>query len=153
VSDTSTPSGANNSISIGRFARVCGFNPDNQRSQAVAEYMARLRRLPEYSRKMLAHLVELAYQPHKDGRKFGAAYLPEISETSGIGVDEMYAVLQELERAELIRLEGEYPFQDVLIADEPTASWPLMRDLAQFASSEHVPLRDLVVDLRTDLLA
>lgn len=152
MAKTPAASGANPSQPIGKFARVCGFPDDPQRRRAVAEYMARLQRLPEFSRKLLAHLAELAYRPHGDARKFGAAYLPEVSETSGLGVDEMYAMLQQLERDELIRMEGEYPFQDVLIADEPVASWSIMRDLAQFAAAEHVALRDIIVDLRADLL-
>jgi hypothetical protein len=153
MAKTPADSGANTSLPIGRFARVCGFPDDPQRRRAVAEYITRLRRLPEFSRKLFAHLAELAYRPHDDARRFGVAYLPELSETSGLGVDEMYAMLQELERAELIRMEGEYPFQDVLIADEPVASWSLMRDLAQFSAAERVPLRDIIVDLRAEVLA
>lgn len=153
TTSSSTATGANRPVTLARFARVCGFADDSQHINAVTEYMARLRRLPPYSRKLLAHLAELAYRPHADGRKFGAAYLPEASETCGLGVDEMYRILQELENAEFIRVEGEYPFQDVLITDEASAGWPIMRDLSAFCSAQQVPLREVVVDLRTDLLA
>ncbi|MBA3912330.1 MAG: hypothetical protein H0X25_00380 [Acidobacteriales bacterium] len=153
TTNSSTAPGVNTRFSLARFARTCGFVDDSKHVDAVTEYMARLRRLPPYSRKLLAHLAELAYKPHADGRKFGAAYLPEASETCGLGVDEMYRILQELEQVGFIRMEGEYPFQDVLITDELVASWPIMRDLSAFCSSQQIPMRDIVVDLRTDLFA
>lgn len=152
-----TKTGTPLAIAIGRFGRVCGFTPDPPRAAAVAAVAGRLGSLPEYARKLLALVTELAYREHNDGRKRGAAYLPELHETCGLGVDEMYAVLNQLESAGFIRIEGEYPFQDVALpkvalADKPE-SWALMLDVARFCASEHIPLRDLIVDLRFDRLA
>jgi hypothetical protein len=120
------------------------------------EFARRLRSISKFERKLLAHVAELAYSEHRDGRKPGVAYFPELHETSGVGVDEMYALLQEIERAGLIRLEGEYPFQDVVPADVQLANqqaWPLLRDLVRFSIAEKIPLRELLVDLRFDDLA
>jgi hypothetical protein len=139
-------------MAIGKFARVCGFTADEARASALAAYIERLRAIPEFARKLLAQIAELAYRKHEDGRKFGAAYLPELHETCGLGVDEMYAVLRELEAGGFIRMEGKYPFQDVLPADEPEMHWPILADLARFCSAEKLPVRELIVDLRTDLL-
>jgi hypothetical protein len=139
--------------SIGKFARVCGFTADASRAAAVGDFATRVQSLPAFARKMLAHIAELAYSEHHDGRKPGVAYFPELHETSGVGVDEMYALLQEIECAGLIRLEGEYPFQNVVPADvqlSGQASWPVLHDVARFCSSKRIPLRDLLVDLRFD---
>jgi hypothetical protein len=140
-------------IPIGKFGRVCGFPPDEARSAALAAFVERLRALPKFTRKLLAQIAGLAYRKHEDARKLGAAYLPELHETCGLGVDEMYVLLHELEDAGFIHMEGDYPFQDVLPAGDPELHWVILRDLTQFCCDEKVPLRDLIVDLRTDLLA
>ena len=71
--------------------------------------------VPEYARKLLAHIVELAYRKHEDDRKPGVAYLPELHETCGLDVDAMYVQLKMLEKAGLVVVEGEYPFEEVRI--------------------------------------
>ena len=140
-------------ISIRRFARVCGFSADELRALAASAFFERLRELPEFSRKLLANIAELAYRPHGDGRKLGAAYLPELHESCGLGVDEMYALLRELEGSGFIRMEGEYPFQDVLPAGALPSSWEIEGDLVKFCAAEKLSLRDLMVELRSELLA
>lgn len=69
----------------------------------------------EYARKLLAHIAELASRKHEDGRKVGVAYLPEVHESCGLDVDAMYGCLKELEQAGLVRVEGEYPFEEVRV--------------------------------------
>lgn len=145
-----TPSG------LSGFARVCGFTPDPVRAAALGDFVARVSSLPSFARKMLAHIAALAYREHKDARRPGVAYFPELHETSGVGVDEMYELLQKIESAGLISLEGEYPFQDVVAASMTLSQqdpWPILRDLAHFCSSQKISLSDLLVDSRFDLLA
>lgn len=143
-------------IEIARFAKLCAFNPDSARAAAVAEAAERLRAVPEFARKLLAQVIDLAYREHHDGRKSGVAYLPEVYESCGIGVDEMYGFLRQLESAGLVRVEGEYPFQNAVPSDLAVGDgsrWPFLRDLARFCAAEHIPLRDLIVDLHFEKLA
>jgi hypothetical protein len=142
-------------ISIGRFAKVCGFAGNAGHGDAFGKFVTRLRALPESARKLLAHSAELAYREHHDGRKPDAAYLPELHETCGIGVDEMYEMLKQLEQEGFIHVEGEYPFQSVVLKDAalPGGEWPLMQDLWRFCTAEQIPLRDVVVDLKFESLA
>src|SRR5690242_15948217 len=129
------------------------FPLDAEHSSALAGFTNRLQALPVADRKLLAHIAAFAYREHPDGRKLGTAYLPELHETCGLGVDEMYAMLRQLEAAGFIRVEGDYPFEDVVVCDEPQLHWPILRDLSRFCSGGEASLNDLVVDLRFDLLA
>ena len=135
---------------IARFGNVCGFTADAGRREALGNFGARVRMLNESARKLLAHIAELAYREHHDGRKPGVAYLPELHETCGLGVDEMYDLLKELEQGDFIQVEGEYPFQDVALRKVPLegAEWALMLDLWKFSQSERISLRDLLVDVK-----
>ena len=77
--------------------------------------------------------------------------MPELHETCGLDADAMYALLKELESAGSIRVEGQYPFQDVV----PTAGggdWPLIVNLARYCAAEGLPLKDVIVDLKFELL-
>lgn len=142
-------------VTIGRFGQLCGFAADAGHTNAFLEFAVRLRALPESSRKLLAHIAELAYREHHDGRKPGAAYLPELHETCGIGVDEMYDLLKELEQAGFVRMEGEYPFQEVAVNSVRVSEkdWVIARDLWQLSNKEPRVLRDVIVHLQFDCLA
>ena len=129
------------------------FPLDPAHASAVAEFTKRLQALPVADRKLLAHVAAFAYRDHPDQRKPGAAYLPELHETCGLGVDEMYSMLRHLETAGFVRVEGSYPFEDVFVCDEPQLQWPILGDLVRFCSGGEVSLNDLVVDLRFDLLS
>lgn len=139
-------------IAIDRFGKACGFAADAKYGEAFGKFAARLQALPESARKLLAHISELAYREHHDGRKQGVAYLPELHETCGLGVDEMYELLKQLEQGEFIRLEGEYPFQEVALRDLP-GGWVVMQDLWRFCQGEQISLREVLVDLKFDRLA
>lgn len=142
-------------LAIGRLGEVCGFGSDATHVDGFSKFAVRLRSLPESARKLLAHIAELAYREHHDGRKRGAAYLPELHETCGIGVDEMYELLKQLEAGGFVQVEGEYPFQEVALQDVALADsqWPLMQDLWRFCNTEQMSLRDVVVNLKFDSLA
>jgi predicted transcriptional regulator len=137
-------------VAIDRFARVCGFAPDANKQAAVAAFEATLRSLSPAARKLLAHVADLATRSHSAIRRENAAYMPELHETCGLDPDAMYGLLKELENAGSVRIEGEYPFQDVV----PTAGgdWPLIVDLARYCAAEKLPLKDVIVDLKFELL-
>ncbi len=137
---------------IGQFARVCGFPPDAARLAAVAALELQLRSASPDARKLLAHIADLATRSHGRARKQNAAYLPELHETCGLDVDAMYHLLKELEDGGFIQIEGEYPFQDVMLASDPQTGWPLIADLARFCAAQKASLRDLIVDLKLDVL-
>lgn len=137
--------------SIERFARVCGFTPDAARQSAVVSFESVLRPLSPSARKLLAHIADLATRSHAATRRENAAYLPELHETCGLDPDAMYSLLKELESARVVQIEGQYPFQDVVLA--PTSEgWQLIGDLARYCATEKLPLRDVIVDLKFDLL-
>jgi hypothetical protein len=137
-------------ITIDRFASVCGFKPDAAKQASVAAFEAKLQTLSATARKLLAHIADMATRPHAASRRENAAYLPELHETCGLDPEPMFELLKELAAAKTVQIEGEYPYQDVVIA--PVDEWPLLADLARFAAAEKLPLRDIVVDLRFDLL-
>jgi len=112
---------------------------------------SRLRSISEQARKLLAQIVELAYHGRGQQRKPDVAYLPELYESCGLGVEAMYPLLEELQKARLIEVEDRYPFEDVKL---PSAASGLnvLAEISQFCESEKVPLRDVVVDLRFELM-
>jgi len=138
-------------VSIERFARVCGFTPDAARQSAVGTFESTLRSLSPAARKLLAHAAGLATRSLAASRRENAAYLPELHETCGLDPDAMYELLRELESARVVQIEGQYPFQDVVLA--PTSEgWQLIVDLARYCATEKLPLRDVIVDLSFDML-
>lgn len=140
-----------NSASFERFARVCGFTPDGAKQAAISAFESMLRTLSPAARKLLAHIADRATRSHSASRRENAAYLPELHETCGLDPDAMYDLLKELESARVVQIEGQYPFQDVLLA--PTSEgWQLVGDLTRYCTAEKLSLRDVIVDLRFDLL-
>lgn len=137
--------------SIERFGRVCGFVPDAAKQASVAAFEATLRSLSPSARKLLAHIADLATRSHGASRQANAAYMPELHETCGLDPDAMYRLLKELESAGCVQIEGQYPFQDGMLA--PTSEgWQLIGDLARYCAAEKISLRDVIVDLNFDLL-
>ena len=138
-------------VAIDRFAQVCGFAPDANKQAAVLAFESTLRSLSPAARKLLAHIADLATRSHRASRRENAAYMPELHETCGLDPDAMYGLLKELESAGSVRVEGQYPFQDVV----PTAGggdWPLIVNLARYCAAEGLPLKDVIVDLKFELL-
>ncbi|GAC1651151.1 MAG: hypothetical protein NVS9B15_11200 [Acidobacteriaceae bacterium] len=114
----------------------------------LQRFAARVGQLPPYARKLLGQAAELAYSVHhNEERTPDVAYLPELHEGCGLDVDAMYAVLHELERARLIALEGEYPFQDVRLLDS------ILREIAARCAETGDPLHEVVGELRFGRLA
>src|SRR5579859_8032823 len=102
-------------------ARQIGFVDRLTRSgespvQATADLLTlaeRLRSISERARKLLVHITELAYRGRGQQRKPDVAYLPELYESCGLGVEEMYPLLKELKAAAFIDVEDYYPFEDI----------------------------------------
>lgn len=138
-------------VAMERFGRVCGFVPDARKQASVAAFETTLRSLSPGARKLLAHIADLATRSHGASRTANAAYMPELHETCGLDPDAMYNLLRELENTRVVQMEGQYPFQDVVLAPAPEG-WQLIGDLARYCTIEKLSLRDVIVDLRFDLL-
>lgn len=116
----------------------------------IADLARKLEMVSPTSRKLLVHAAELAYFGRGQDRGKDVAYLPELHESCGLGVEEMYQHLEELKAAKLIAIEGEYPFEDVrLIGDSDDVA---LATIAEQSKQFGFALREVVVDLRFDLL-
>ena len=136
-----------------RLAKAVGISPADRtaRFQDLHDFAEHLGSVSERARKLLTSVAELAYHGRGQQRKPDVAYLPELYESCGLGVEEMYPLLNELRESRFIEVEDKYPFEDVRIS--PAASgWNVLGAIARFCDSESVPLRDVLVDLRFDLL-
>jgi hypothetical protein len=147
-----TDAGGEAAPTINRFAQVCGFPPDKGRVAALADFQIRLRSLSLDARKLFAHIADLAMRSHAAARKPNSAYLPELHETCGLDVDTMYRFLSELSEAAFVHLEGEYPFQNVLLAPDVKTGWLVIADLHRFCALEKISLRDVIVDANSAIL-
>lgn len=123
----------------------------NTARAAFDELAPLLARVPERARKLLVQVGDLAYEVKLARRAPDTAYLPELFDSCGIGVEEMYPLLKELHDAKLIEVEGDYPFEGVHVPKSPNGNIPLA-DLAHYCDENKVSLRDVLVDLRGDLL-
>lgn len=121
-------------------------------AEDLRDLAVRLRSVSERARKLLVSVAEMAYLSRGQDRQSDVAYLPELYESTGLDVESMYALLQELQAARLIAVEDPYPFEDIKIL--PCASgWNALAAILRFADAEKVPLRDIIVDLHFELLS
>jgi hypothetical protein len=116
-------------------------------TEDVREFSDRLRSVSQQARKLLAHIAELAYHGRGQQRKPDVAYLPELYESCGLDVEAMYSLLDELQRAQLVRLEDPYPFEDVRILPS-SSGWNALEGLAKFCQIRRLVLREVLVDFR-----
>ena len=137
---------------ITRFAKACGFEADGSPQGAFTRFQSQLTSLSLAARKLLAHITDLATRSESSDRRKNAAYLPELHETCGLDVDAMYELLRELERASFVQLEGDYPFQDVLLVPDSETQWLVLADLAKFCSSEKLSLREILANMKFEAL-
>ncbi len=117
----------------------------------MASLEKRLSSVTPQARKLFTHTAELAYHGRGEDRQAHTAYLPELHESCGLDVEAMYETLDELKRAGLIVVEMPYPFEDVVIAKEPSGR-NAVEAIARTCEQKMIALRDVLVDLRFDLL-
>jgi hypothetical protein len=119
-----------------------------QAKPQFADFARKLEPVSPTARKLLVHAAELAYFGRGQDRGKDVAYLPELHESCGLGVEEMYQYLDELKAAKLIAIEGDYPFEDVrLLGDDKPLAY-----IAERSKHSGLTFRDVVVNLRFDLL-
>ena len=120
-------------------------------AEDLKAFSGRLRALSPYARKLLLHIGELAYHGRGEQRKPDVAYLPELYECTGLGVEAMYPLLEELKQGKFIEVEDQYPFEDVKIAST-SSGVNVLKAIARFCEQTKIPLHDVLVDLRFELL-
>ena len=120
-------------------------------AEDLRDFASRLRSVSERARKLLVSIAEMAYHGRGQERRPDVAYLPELYESTGLDVESMYTLLQELQQARLVAVEDQYPFEDIRILACPSG-WNALEAIARFAEAEKIPLRDILVDLRFELL-
>ena len=120
-------------------------------AEDLRDFASQLRSLSERARKLLVSVAEMAYHGRGQERRPDVAYLPELYESTGLDVESMYTLLQELQQARLVAVEDPYPFEDIKILAFPSG-WNALEAIARFAEVEETPLRDILVDLRFELL-
>lgn len=74
--------------------------------------------------------------------------MPEVHEACGLDVDAMYSVLKVLREARLIKLEGEYPFEEIRL----TGDGITMESVLKRCEAAGIAVEDVVAELRFDLL-
>ncbi len=76
--------------------------------------------LPPAARQLLALIESQIAHGTLRSKSPGIASLPELHEACGLDVDAMYAHLQLLKDANLISIEGEYPFEEIRLIGQST---------------------------------
>lgn len=104
----------------------------------------RLKEVSPHAAKLYARMVEMSRSGRGQARSQDAAYLPELYESCGVTVEEMYAYIEELKNARLIEVEGEYPFEDAKIVDADAAG-----ALADEAAKRKQSFSDVLVEMQS----
>lgn len=66
--------------------------------------------------------------------------MPEVHEACGLDVDAMYSVIELLREARLIKLEGEYPYEEISLTGEAV----VMESLLKQCETGGIALEDLL---------
>ena len=69
--------------------------------------------LPDTARKLLEVIGRQIEHGSLRSKRPGVATMPEVHEACGLDVDGMYSTLQVLREAQIIEIEGEYPFEEI----------------------------------------
>ena len=103
--------------------------------------------LPVPARRLLCLIAQQASHGSLRSKEPGIATMPELHEACGLEVDEMYSLLLVLKNAQLISIDGSYPFEEVGFA-----GWNPMEALQKQCDAAKIPIQNVVVDLRFDLV-
>jgi hypothetical protein len=113
---------------------------------AREDFEQQLRRLPVEERKLLCVIVQQGCHGSLRTKEPGIATMPEVHEVCGLDVDGMYAALRVLRDAGVIKVTGQYPFEEIgLTGTEEQA-------ICDYCHAHQIALEDVFVDLRFDLL-
>lgn len=123
-------------------------------SNGMRELSDQLKMVPENSRKLLARMVELAYQRkgQAQDRRQNTVYFPELHESCGLDVEAMYETLKPLQSARLIEVEKQYPFEEIALISQGPSGANALAELSRLCERAKISVWDVLVDLRWDAL-
>ena len=136
-------SAQNLSHTLAALANSAGWS-EAERQQRAAEfgsYVERLGKVSPAARKLLSLVAEQA--PKEPNHE---ALMPRLHEACGLDPEEMDRYLHELRDAALIRIDGQYPFEQIAPATEPSG-WSPTESLAAFARFRGVDLREALSEI------
>lgn len=85
------------------------------RSGQNKSYNDQLGLVSEQARKLLVHIVDTLHGGRVPQRSQDTTYAPELLESTGLTVENFIALIDELRKAGLIEVDGDFPFEDVRI--------------------------------------
>ncbi len=104
---------------------------------------SRLRTVSVAARKLFAVIVREAYHGPIQPKPNGTATPPEILEACGLDVGEFYGLLEDLKRADLIRVSNDYPFEEITLGSAAAGA----DILAERCTRSKTPFEDVFVAL------
>jgi len=126
---------------------------------SLRELADRLSTMPENSRKLLARIIELAYQrksgdqdQNKD-RRPNTVYFPELHESCGLDVEAMYETLKPLPCAGLVEIDDQYPFEEIALIAKLPLGENALAELSNRCERANVSVWDVVVGGEWNALA
>jgi hypothetical protein len=129
----------------------------NIQGSGMRKLADRLMLVPENSRKLLARIVELAYQrksrdQEKDkdrgrdnDRRPNTVYFPELHESCGLDVEAMYETLKPLQSAGLIEIDDQYPFEEIVLVAQSPSGENALAELVRKCERANVSVWDVIV--------
>lgn len=112
-----------------------------ERAAELPQLIAQLESVSPSARKLLTLIAEQApAEPQHE------ALMPRLHEACGLDPEEMDRHLAELRRARVVRVDGQYPFEQIAAA--PTASgWDAIGSLVRLARACNVTPREAFAEL------
>ncbi len=117
-------------------------------NEDFGDFASQVRALPVAARKLLCVIARQAYHGVLRSKDPGIATMPEVHEACGLDVDAMYSALRILRDAQLITLDGEYPFEEIQF----TGTGIVMETILARSEAAKIPIESVVAELRFELL-
>jgi hypothetical protein len=109
----------------------------------------RLGEVPANARKLFCVVVRQAYHGPIHPKLPGVATPVEILEACGLDVGEFYSLLAVLQDRSLLKVSGEYPFEEIKLTSEAAVA----EAIADRCAKAGVPLEEPFVSLGTSFLS
>jgi hypothetical protein len=103
----------------------------------------RLASVPAGARKLFCLIVREAFHGPIHPKPPGVATPAEILEACGLDVGEFYSMLEVLANARLIVVSGDYPLEEIRLAEESLAA----EEIAERCAIQGIPVENVLVGL------
>src|SRR3954470_9544463 len=129
--------------SLAALAKSEAWDDSTHRAR-LAEFRGFAERLAKVARDAGKWLTLVAEQAPAEVEH--EALMPRLHEACGLDPEEMDRCLHELRDADLIRIDGQYPFEQIAAVAEPSG-WVPMNSLAKLAKANGVNLREALSEM------